>query len=282
MQGENAHARWEMATWGKKCPCKVRMAMQRWEMAMWGESDHTRWEWPCKVKMPMQGENGHTSWKCPCKVRMAMQGEKWPHKVKMSTQGENDHVRWEMAMQGENAHARWEWRRKGEKWPFSPCMGISNLCGYSHLSWAFSPHMAILTFHGHFHLMWSFSPFMGIFTLHDHFSPCMAILTLCGHFHIVWGESAHTRWEWLHEVKMSVPGGNGHARWQMAMNGDKWLCDVRNGHVSHLVKFFTPWYFVISLCLPIVVVVGICLSVYECYDCLFILWRKTVTFYRNQ
>ena len=70
----------------------------------------------------------------------------------------------------------------------------------------------------------------------------------------MWGESAHARWEKPHEVKMSMQFENGHTRLQMAMWSEnahlRWELPhkVRNGHASHLVKFFIPRYFQKNSC----------------------------------
>ena len=47
------------------------------------------------------------------------------------------------------------------------------------------------------------------------------------------GENIHTRWECPHDMKMPTQSENAHVMWLFRCN------------MSHLVKFFIPWYFVL-------------------------------------
>ena len=72
-----------------------------------------------------------------------------------------------------------------------------------------------------------------------------------------WDENCHARWEWSHEMRIAMRDENCHARWELpcevGMVTQDENCHVRwelprkvgmfTRDTSHLVKFFTPWYF---------------------------------------
>ena len=141
-----------------------------------------------------------------------------PCDMRMPMQGENGHVRW---MQGENGHMRWEWPHE------------VTLCGVGGNSTYSSPKSP------HIHAKWQ-SPTQSCLWLDVTLMMSkVKMMNICRNMFLYTAPKSphiHTRWEYPHKVRMAT--WDGHEVRMAAWGAQK----VATSCISHLVKFFTPWY----------------------------------------
>ena len=194
-------------------PCEMKDIIFTWRR---GWEMDVRWGCSCKVKIPTQGENGHVRW----------------------LQGGNGHARWEwshevgMVMWDGNGHTRWEWSCKVGMVTQGDFLGVvEGTSSELHKRWEWTCKVGMVTWGGcgvgmdmgggDGHIRWLFRGGREDSIRHAH---KVGMFTWGQNGHVSWtgGENGHVRWEWSHEVTF---------QW--------WSREI----MSHLVKFFTPWYY---------------------------------------